>query len=250
MIRSITKLAPCGVLALFALAGCQEHQKATEPATYPATTPTSTAGAQEAQPPIQYPPGQEAGQAGAAGTQGAQGGQQWGQPGAPGGQWSQQGQGQQGQQGQGQYGQPGQQGGQYGQPGQQAGGEQMTSGIDVDTKLAQMCNLPGTNAFFKFDSDRLDQDAKDRLQRIASCVSTGRAKGKNLMIVGYTDPQGPDEYNRRLGMSRAEAVERYLRTLGVKSSRVELISKGEAGATREPMAWPLERRVTIRLQEP
>lgn len=234
MIRSISKLAPCGALALFALAGCNSRQKGNEPATYPTTTPEATAGAEEAPPPIQYPPGQEAGQPGAAGT--AQGSQQWGQPGAPGGQWSQ-----------------GQQGGQQGQQG--AVGERQTPpitviGIEVDTKLAQMCNLPGTNVFFEFDSTRLDQGSKDRLQQIATCVTSGRAKGKNLMVVGYTDPQGADDYNKQLGMSRAEAVERYLRTLGVKSSRVELMSKGEASAAREPMAWPIERRVTIQLQHP
>jgi outer membrane protein OmpA-like peptidoglycan-associated protein len=111
-----------------------------------------------------------------------------------------------------------------------------------------MCNLPGTNVFFEFDSTKLQADAKDRLQQIATCVTAGRAKGKNLTVVGFTDPQGPSDYNKQLGISRAETVERYLRALGVQSSRVELVSKGETGAAREPMAWPIERRVTIHLQ--
>ena len=120
-------------------------------------------------------------------------------------------------------------------------------GVDIDTRLAEMCGLPGTNVFFKFDSTRLGPEAKDRLQQIATCVTTGGARGQDLVLVGHADPRGPDEYNQRLGMSRAEAVARHLRSLGVPQARVEMESKGAETAMKEPMGWPLERRVTIRL---
>lgn len=122
--------------------------------------------------------------------------------------------------------------------------------IDIDTKLAEMCGLPGSSVFFKYDSANLGPDAKERLQQIATCATTGPAKGKDLVLVGRADPVGSDEYNKRLGTSRAESVARYLRSLGVPKARVEIDSRGEAAAMKEPHGWPLERRVTVRLQEP
>lgn len=111
-----------------------------------------------------------------------------------------------------------------------------------------MCGLQGSSVFFKFDSAQLTPMAKERLQQIATCATTGAAKGKDLLVVGRTDPSGSDQYNKQLGMTRADAVARYLRDQGVSRARVETESKGETGAIREPMAWPLNRRVTIRLQ--
>jgi uncharacterized membrane protein YcaP (DUF421 family)/outer membrane protein OmpA-like peptidoglycan-associated protein len=122
--------------------------------------------------------------------------------------------------------------------------------IDIDTKLAEVCGLPGSSVFFKYDSAKLSPEAKERLQQIATCATTGPAKGKDLVLVGRADPVGSDEYNKRLGTSRAESVARHLRGLGVPKARVEIDSRGEAAAMKEPYGWPLERRVTVRLQEP
>jgi len=122
--------------------------------------------------------------------------------------------------------------------------------VDIDTKLAEMCKLAGSSVFFKFDSAGLSPEAKERLDQLAACAKTGPARGKELLVVGRADPTGSDEYNKKLGMSRADAVAKYLRDQGVPKARVETESKGEAAAPREPYAWPIERRVTVRLQQP
>jgi outer membrane protein OmpA-like peptidoglycan-associated protein len=121
------------------------------------------------------------------------------------------------------------------------------TGVDIDTRLAEICALPGSSVFFKYDSARLSPEAKERLQAIATCVLKGAAKGRDLVVVGRTDPVGPDDYNKQLGMSRAENVVKYLRDLGVKKSRVETLSAGESGAIKDPYGWPISRRVTIRI---
>ena len=70
------------------------------------------------------------------------------------------------------------------------------------------------------------------------------------MIVGSTDPVGSDQYNKELGMSRADAVRDYTSGQGVAAPRVETVSKGEAAADPSaPGGWPDDRRVTVRLQE-
>lgn len=122
--------------------------------------------------------------------------------------------------------------------------------VDIDTRLAELCKVPGSNVFFKVDSAKLSDAAKARLRDIATCVTAGPARGKDLIIIGHADPTGSDTYNKQLGMSRADSVKKYLDDMGVKTARVETESKGEANALREPFAWPLERRVTIRLRQP
>lgn len=121
--------------------------------------------------------------------------------------------------------------------------------VDIDTKLAAMCEIPQSRVFFKFDSTKLVPEAKERLQEIATCATTGPAKGKELLIVGRADPVGSDAYNKQLGVSRAETVAKYLQEQGVKQARTETESKGEPEAAVPPSQWPLERRVTIRLKE-
>lgn len=121
--------------------------------------------------------------------------------------------------------------------------------VDIDTKLASMCGLPESKVFFKFDSAKLEPEAKERLQQIAACAVSGAAKGKDLVAIGRTDATGSDDYNKQLGMSRADSVAKYLREQGVAGARVATDSKGEAAAASSASyGWPYDRRVTIRLQ--
>lgn len=121
--------------------------------------------------------------------------------------------------------------------------------VDIDTKLAAMCGIQDSHIFFKVDSAKVTDDSKQRLEQLASCVKDGAAKGKELAIIGHTDPQGSDAYNKQLGKSRAENVAEQLKQHGVAKARVETTSKGEARASEDPWHWPLDRRVTIRLAE-
>lgn len=120
--------------------------------------------------------------------------------------------------------------------------------VDIDTKLAVMCGISDTKVFFKFDSAAMRPEAKQLLEKIASCALDGPAKGKALRVVGRTDPRGTDEYNKELGLNRARAVAESLNSHGVKDTRIETLSRGEAAADlAEPEGWPYDRRVTVRL---
>lgn len=119
------------------------------------------------------------------------------------------------------------------------------SGVDVDSTMASLCGLTGNKVFFKFDSAQVTAGAKEQLDLIAACVLTGPAKGRDLVIIGRTDPKGTDDYNTQLGMSRADGVAKYLREQGVTNSRVEVRSAGENSATEESYGWPYDRRVSV-----
>ena len=121
--------------------------------------------------------------------------------------------------------------------------------VDIDTRLAGMCGIPASQVFFDFDATKLDAAAKERLDNVARCATDGPAQGKQLRVVGRADPRGEEAYNKQLGMGRADAVAKYLADQGVKQARTETISKGEAAAAEDPAKWPLDRRVTIMLDE-
>jgi len=126
--------------------------------------------------------------------------------------------------------------------------ETITS-IDLDTKLARLCGIDDSRIYFKFDSAKLRPESKQTLDQIATCAISGSAKGTHLRVVGRTDPRGTDSYNKTLGMTRADSVAAYLKGDGLKDTRMETLSKGEADADPSSSGWPFDRRVTVRLDQ-
>ncbi len=122
------------------------------------------------------------------------------------------------------------------------------TGVDLDPRLAALCNIPRNRVFFNFESTNLTASARSLLDEIATCTTTGPAKGIPLLVVGATDPRGSDAYNQQLGMSRAETVARYLTDQGLAEPRIELESVGET-ASVDAYGWPFDRRVTIRIAD-
>jgi len=54
-----------------------------------------------------------------------------------------------------------------------------------------------------------------------------------VVLVGHTDWYGTEEYNMLLSDKRAKAVADYMSGLGIGAERVEIIARGEAGATMD-----------------
>lgn len=78
-----------------------------------------------------------------------------------------------------------------------------------------------------FDYDQYE--VKDSYKQLGQSVSAWMAKNSNarLSIEGHCDERGTNEYNLALGDRRAKAVKDYLVSLGVASSRIDVISFGE-----------------------
>jgi len=84
------------------------------------------------------------------------------------------------------------------------------------------------DVYFDFKSTRLRADAARVLQE-----TTGRMDLSNSWVVlvqGYSDSQGPAEYNRGLAQRRAHVVKRFLVDLGVPETSIKLVTMGQDGA--------------------
>ena len=58
-----------------------------------------------------------------------------------------------------------------------------------------------------------------------------KTPGKNVYVMGHTDPSGTDEYNIALSERRAQTVADYLARLGIDPARLQVVPKGETEPT-------------------
>jgi len=84
---------------------------------------------------------------------------------------------------------------------------------------------------FGFDEAELSEEAHSALDEFAGRL---REENRNVYVEvqGHTDTIGSEEYNFALGLTRAEAVRRYLNLRGLPLHRLAVISYGET----EPVA--------------
>jgi len=79
--------------------------------------------------------------------------------------------------------------------------------------------------FFDYDTDAIRNDAQATLSKDASyLVSHSDVK---IVLGGYCDERGSDEYNLALGQRRADATKNALVTAGVAATRIRVISYGK-----------------------
>jgi len=78
---------------------------------------------------------------------------------------------------------------------------------------------------FGFNEAAIGPEARETLKSHAGWLS--RHPEVRLQIAGHCDERGSTEYNLALGERRAEAVRKYLGTLGVDTERLAIISYGE-----------------------
>jgi peptidoglycan-associated lipoprotein len=134
--------------------------------------------------------------------------------------------------------------------------------VDKDTKvspslamsgdLAAMCNIkaPGSaNPKFDFDKDELTPEDRTVLDQLATCLTSGAAKGKAVSLIGRADPRGTEEYNLGLGSRRANSVSQYLGRLGVGAGQMAVTTRGALEATgTDEAGWRNDRRVDVQLK--
>lgn len=96
--------------------------------------------------------------------------------------------------------------------------------------------------YFAFDSYTIGGGERTKLQNVAQSLS---ASGSDVIIAGFTDERGTEEYNRSLGERRAQAVRQFLISSGVAPGKLQTVSFGEelpANPGSGEAAWAQNRR--------
>ena len=79
---------------------------------------------------------------------------------------------------------------------------------------------------FAFDQYELTPEAKMRLDENLERLSS--QPDLSIVLQGYTDSIGTDDYNQKLSEKRAQAVYEYFISKGVSSERMQSVGYGES----------------------
>jgi peptidoglycan-associated lipoprotein len=79
--------------------------------------------------------------------------------------------------------------------------------------------------FFDYDTDSIRTDAQSTLSKDASYLASH--SNVKVVIGGYCDERGSDEYNLALGQRRADSTKSALVQAGVSGDRIRVISYGK-----------------------
>jgi len=98
---------------------------------------------------------------------------------------------------------------------------------------------------FDFDSATLKPEMKAALRDLAERIKASPGH-ETITIIGHTDSIGPEEYNMKLSLRRAEAAAEYLRSLGIDDITVEGRGESEPIASNDtPEGRAMNRRIEI-----
>jgi peptidoglycan-associated lipoprotein len=99
--------------------------------------------------------------------------------------------------------------------------------------------------YFDFDSASIRSSEQAKLQQAAQWLSAN--PGARLILEGHCDWRGTTEYNLGLGDRRSTRVMAFLQSIGVDSSRLETLSKGDLEANENASEAQLaeDRRVDL-----
>jgi peptidoglycan-associated lipoprotein len=78
--------------------------------------------------------------------------------------------------------------------------------------------------YFAYDSFSVSDAELAKLDAVASAM---KGMKNDIIIAGFTDAAGTEEYNRGLGERRAQAVRESLIGMGVSGGRIQTVSFGE-----------------------
>lgn len=107
-------------------------------------------------------------------------------------------------------------------------------GSDVLTPRDGSLSSAGSGTAFKsiyFGFDEYSVSESERGKLIETFQMLQNTPGAKLIAEGHTDWRGTNEYNLGLGDRRANSVKSFLLNLGIPSSTVNVLSKGELEAT-------------------
>jgi peptidoglycan-associated lipoprotein len=105
--------------------------------------------------------------------------------------------------------------------------------------------LAANTVYFDFDQSAIKPSEREKLKNAKTYLETN--PGMRLLLEGHCDWRGTAEYNLGLGDRRANAVKKYLLSIGVAADKLEANSKGslEAKTNADATTMEKDRRVDL-----
>jgi peptidoglycan-associated lipoprotein len=122
--------------------------------------------------------------------------------------------------------------------------------VAISNDIRKACGIADVDAFFAYDSARVQSEDSAPLAKLAQCFASGALRGREMRLVGHADPRGDSEYNYLLGQRRADNVKTGVVSVGLSAERIATSSRGEneAKGTSEA-SWTRDRRVDVLLAD-
>lgn len=98
--------------------------------------------------------------------------------------------------------------------------------FDVTVQEFEMALRFDVPVYFGFDEADVQARGQEALARFGQVVQKYYPQAQ-VTVEGFTDSSGSAEYNKRLGMRRAEAVRGHLLDQGLQEDRIRAVSYGE-----------------------
>lgn len=100
--------------------------------------------------------------------------------------------------------------------------------------------------YFKYNSEQLSEGSQKLIPYILEAMQ--KRDSHDISIIGHTDRQGEDGYNRILAMERTQVVYDILRAHNVKAEEMTILYHGEGNLlipTADDVAEPKNRRIEV-----
>ncbi len=85
-----------------------------------------------------------------------------------------------------------------------------------------------SEAFFAYNSTELSEHGKQKMNDEIIAKMQESPRDEIVVVTGYTDQIGSEDYNMKLSQRRADAVKTYMVDQGIDGDRIETVAKGEA----------------------
>lgn len=99
--------------------------------------------------------------------------------------------------------------------------------FDVTVERMEAAIRFNTPVHFAFDDAAVQTEHQDLLNQFADVVGSYYPDA-TVTVEGFADPAGPAEYNRQLGLERAEAVVEHLLGAGLPETQLRAVSYGSS----------------------
>jgi peptidoglycan-associated lipoprotein len=121
---------------------------------------------------------------------------------------------------------------------------------EATTPVVSIPDLVHADIYFEVGRKGLTDEGKAQLSAQADMLQQHENYG--VLIQGYTDQQGSANYNKQLGMKRADTVKAELINAGIAEHRIKTVSLGEEGvlcADSSDTCRQMNRRVHLEVRK-